>query len=205
VPVVATGSFPVETDPRLRYSSASLQDAFTVQLPPAVSGEPPTSTVVPVPGCLGGRRVFVSYAQESPAHKAAVAELCQFLLAKGVDVRFDQQDLHGRRNWDEWTNTEILRADYVLVIASPDYRAAGNGELDDDNQRRGVASEYRRLADLLHRYRSEWTKKILPVVLPGRSPDDIPLSFLPGTADYYKVSSITDDGAADLLKVLLHP
>ena len=43
------------------------------------------------------------------------------------------------------------------------------------------------------------------MVLPGRSPDEIPLSFLPGTADYYKVSSITDDGADDLLEVLLHP
>jgi hypothetical protein len=206
VPVVATGSFPVETDPRLRYSPASLQDAFSVQLPSAaVAHELSGSQIVPAHGARTGRRVFVSYAQESPSHKAAVAELCQCLLAQGVDVRFDQQDLHQRRNWDEWTNTEILRADYILVIASPDYRAAGNGELDDDLQRRGVVSEYRRLADLLHRHRSEWIKKILPVVLPGQSADDIPLSFLPGTADYYKVSSITGEGAADLLEVLLHP
>ena len=49
-----------------------------------------------------------------------------------------------------------------------------------------------------------WTKKILPVVLPGQVPDDIPLSFLPGTADYYEITSITEDGAADLLNVLLH-
>lgn len=205
VQVVATGSFPVETNPRFRYSSASLQDAFSVRLPSAASGEPAGNADIPVRGSRSGRRVFVSYVQESPSHKAAVAELCQFLLARGVDVRFDQQDLHERRNWDEWTNTEILRADYVLVIASPGYRAAGNGELDDDSQRRGAVSEYRRLADLLHRRRSEWTKKILPVVLPGQSVDDIPLSFLPGIADYYKISSITDDGSADLLAVLLHP
>jgi hypothetical protein len=60
------------------------------------------------------------------------------------------------------------------------------------------------LVDLLHRHRDEWTGKILPVVLPGRSPEEIPLSFLPGTADHYVVTSITDEGAASLLRVLLH-
>ncbi len=147
--------------------------------------------------------MFVSYSQESDAHKAAVTELCGFLASKGLDVRFDQQGLHVRRNWDRWTNTEILRADYVIVIASPAYRAAGDGTLPA-GERLGVRSEYERLADLLHRHRDEWTQKILPVVLPGRSSEEIPLSFLPAIADYYMVTSITDEGAASLLEVLLH-
>jgi hypothetical protein len=133
---------------------------------------------------------------------AAVAELCQFLAAKGVDVRFDQQDPHQRRNWERWTNTEMRRADFVLLIASPGYLAVSEDSLPDD-ERRGVRSEYERLADLHHLHRTEWTKKILPVVLPGRSPGEIPLSFLPGTGDYYEVPSITDEGAAGLLRVLL--
>lgn len=203
VPVVAAGNYLVETDPGYSLRPASRQDAFTAQLPRPESGTPERVTI-PAPGSGGGRRVFVSYAQESAVHKAAVVELCEFLLGKDLDVRYDQQNLHQRRNWDEWTNTEILRADYVLVIASPTYRAAGDGEVPDDRDRRGVVSEYRRLADLLYRRRGEWTGKILPVVLPGRSPDEIPLSFLPGTADYYELSGISDEGAADLLHVLLH-
>ena len=42
----------------------------------------------------------------------------------------------------------------------------------------------------------------LPAVLLGRSPNDIPLTFLPGTADYHLVESLTPEGAADLLEVL---
>jgi hypothetical protein len=110
--------------------------------------------------------------------------------------------LDTRRNWDEWTTTQILRSDYVIVIASPAYRAAGDGTLPK-GRHLGVRSEYQRLADLLHRYRDEWTKKLLPVVLPERSVDEIPLTFLPGTGDYYRVESFTPDGAASLLQVLL--
>jgi hypothetical protein len=66
-------------------------------------------------------------------------------------------------------------------------------------------SEYERLAELRYRDRDTWTKKILPVILPGQSRDDIPLSFLPSIADYYEITSLSAAGAADLLKVLLHP
>lgn len=204
VPVVAAGNYHVETDPGLRLRPAGLQDAFTVSLPPADpdcgSAQMPIRPLGDARGI--GSRVFVSYAHESSAHKAAVTEFCGFLSAMGLDVHFDRQGLEERRNWDEWITTQIQRADYVIVVASPAYRAAGDGTLPE-GERLGVLFEYQRLVDLLHRYRKEWTRKILPVVLPGRSPEEIPLSFLPGTADYYPVNSITEEGTASLLRVLL--
>ena len=204
VPVVAAGNYRVETDPGLRLRPAGLQDAFTVSLPPADpdcgSAQMPIRPLGDARGI--GSRVFVSYAHESSAHKAAVTEFCGFLSAMGLDVHFDRQGLEERRNWDEWITTQIQRADYVIVVASPAYRAAGDGTLPE-GERLGVLFEYQRLVDLLHRYRKEWTRKILPVVLPGRSPEEIPLSFLPGTADYYPVNSITEEGTASLLRVLL--
>jgi hypothetical protein len=205
VPVVAAGNYHVEIDPDLRLRPAGLNDAFTVRLPAPGRGEEAARVLAEAPAEARGARprVFVSYAQESAAHMAAVAELCTFLAARGVDVRYDQQGLDERRNWDRWINTQIRRADYVIVIASPAYRAAGDGTLPE-GERLGVQFEYYRLVDLLHRYREEWTPKILPVVLPGRSPEEIPLSFLPGTADHYLVAGITDEGAARLLGVLLH-
>ena len=202
VPVVAAGNYHVETDPGLRLRPAGQQDAFSVHLPTDGPGEASAHVADRKDPC-GVSRVFVSYAHESSAHKAAVTELCEFLSARGLDVRFDRQGLYERRNWDRWINTQIRRADYVIVIASPAYRAAGDGTLTD-GERLGVLFEYERLADLLHRYRDEWTRKILPVVLPGRSPEEIPLSFLPGIADHYVVASISDEGAASLLRVLLH-
>ncbi|HEV2635872.1 MAG TPA: hypothetical protein VGX23_12035 [Actinocrinis sp.] len=49
----------------------------------------------------------------------------------------------------------------------------------------------------------EWERKILPVVLPGRSENEIPVSFLPGIADHFRVHSLDPEGIADLLRVLL--
>ncbi|MEU4251445.1 toll/interleukin-1 receptor domain-containing protein [Amycolatopsis sp. NPDC026612] len=197
LPVLAGGAYHLTADGDLGLHASGEPDAFTVRLP-----EAPEPDVPATPAADGRPRVFVSYAQESPAHKKAVVELCRLLAAAGVDVRVDQDDLEHRRNWDEWTTTQILRTDYVLVVASPAYRAVGDGELADSTRHRGIRSEYSRLADLLHRDRDRWTKKLLPVVLPGRSPDEIPLAFLPAIADYYVVAAFTRDAAVDLLNVL---
>ncbi|KUO11283.1 toll/interleukin-1 receptor domain-containing protein [Streptomyces sp. DSM 15324] len=205
VQVTADGRYDIELDPDLRLRPSSRDDAFRVRLPPASTGR--TATAAPT-GTRSrprgsGRRVFLSYAHESEAHKAAVRQLYELLVANGLDVDFDQERLHRRRNWETWVNRRILRADFVLVIASPSYRRAGDGTLPEGT-RLGLRSEYRRLVDLQHADPDRWMEKILPVVLPGRSPEEIPLSFTPWTADHYVVDSITQDGAADLLEVLLH-
>jgi hypothetical protein len=188
-------------------------DAFTVRLPAAQS---PIPAARPQPAqhsqndhsdqSLAPRasRVFISYAQESPEHKAAVQQLCALLRTAGIDVRYDQDHPETRRSWTDWTNIQIGNADYVLVVASPMYRAASDGELDS-SVHRGVRSEYDRLTDELHRDRATWLKKILPVVLPNRSQDEIPRSFAPYTHDYYQITDLTEAGAAQLLLVLRAP
>ncbi|WP_280403782.1 toll/interleukin-1 receptor domain-containing protein [Nocardia brasiliensis] len=209
VSVVASGVYHVPIDPALRLRSTGRRDAFIVQLPPAArcfaTGTATSTPLEPTAGTAlvrkGSPRVFVSYAQESREHKDAVGNLCEFMIGLGIDVRYDRQGREFRRNWDRWINTEILRADYVVVVASPEYRAAAHGELPE-GERLGVSFEYDRLVSLLHVYRTEWTRKILPVVLPGRSPEEIPLSFLPGTGDYYIIKGFTEAGARNLLRVL---
>jgi WD40 repeat protein len=146
-------------------------------------------------------RVFVSYSHETPEHKESVLQLCALLTERGVDVRVDQNDVNERRIWTDWTNSEILGSDFVIVVASPAYRAAGENRLTP-GKNLGVRSEYLRLADLLHRDPALWTRKILPVVLPGREVDEIPLVFLPGTADHYVIDRLTPDGVVELLQVL---
>jgi hypothetical protein len=197
LPVLAGGAYHLMANGKLDLRASGEPDAFSVRLPEAPEPEVPAG-----PAGDGRPRVFVSYAQESTAHKKAVMKLCRLLSGAGVDVRVDQDGLEHRRNWDEWTTTQILRTDYVIVVASPMYRAVGDGERTDSTRHRGIRSEYSRLADLLHRQRDRWTKKLLPVVLPGRSSDEIPLAFLPAIADYYVVPAFTLDAAAELLKVL---
>jgi hypothetical protein len=199
VSVVASGQYHLASSPAQRLRPASRRDAFDVPLPrssPAVIDTDDRPRV-------DGPRVFISYAHDTDAHKAAVAQLGELLAAGGVDVHIDQKGQEVRRDWDHWTNTQILRSDYVIVIASPAYRAASEGTLPPDTHL-GVESEYHRLADLLHRRRQEWTRKILPVVLPGRAIEDIPLSFLPGIADRYEVPALDAAGIAHLLAVIRH-
>ncbi|HEY7224689.1 MAG TPA: toll/interleukin-1 receptor domain-containing protein [Micromonosporaceae bacterium] len=174
-------------------------DAFAVDLPPVpgvVPGPPLTF------GHSGGSpRVFVTYAHENEEHKRAVAEFCDFLVGEGLDVRYDQQEPRERREWQTWTTTHILRADFVIAVASPSYRKVSEGRAVP-NENRGVQAEYLLLSTLLADDRPAWTRKILPVVLPGRSVAEIPLAFLPRIATHYIVDDFTAKGAAELVRVL---
>jgi hypothetical protein len=58
------------------------------------------------------------------------------------------------------------------------------------------------LRDLLTKDRSAWVHKILPVVLPGRSTDEIPLFLQPYSASHYVVDSFTIEGVDDLYRVI---
>ncbi|MFE3259447.1 hypothetical protein ACFXPS_29135 [Nocardia sp. NPDC059091] len=66
----------------------------------------------------------------------------------------------------------------------------------------GMRSEITLLMELLHSDREVWQRKLLPVVLPGRSPAEIPLFLQPRTADHYVVRDFTVTGAEDLLRTI---
>ena len=210
VAVVAGGRYQILDGKKLRLAPDSRPDAFQVPLPaliPATRSTGGESVVAESHRDLddlprgSGSRVFISYAEESPEHQTAVEDLCQVLEKAGIDVRYARQCAHQRVNWEQWTTTNLLKADYVIVVASLSYARAGRGELGD-HEHRGVRSEFDRLVDLQHRDRTTWARKILPVVLPGGTPDDIPLSFLPGTATYYEVDPLAPGGTDSLLWVI---
>ena len=146
-------------------------------------------------------RVFVSYAHDSPPHKRQVLRFCTLLRQLGVDVRVDEWDSGRRRDWFAWMIDQFRCADHVIVIASPRYRTAGDGDTSADRHR-GVQTESATLRDFLYRDRATWTRKILPVILPGRSVTEIPLYLQPSCASHYQVPEITPAGVAELLAVL---
>lgn len=154
-------------------------------------------------GTLRSRpRVFVSYAHDSDDHKTHVLQFCRLLRQHGIDARLDRHASDERRDWYAWYLDEIAHADYVLIIASPGYHSAGDGTIT--GTRRGVLTEAAHLRDLLHADRPVWTKRLLPVVLPGRNISEIPAFLQPSCADYYLISQLTIDGISDLMRVLTH-
>lgn len=146
-------------------------------------------------------RVFVSYAYDSADHRQRVLRLCEFLRDRGCEVHVDVWSGGRRRDWYLWAIQQIKRAHFVIVVASPACRLAGEGRLSDQVHR-GVQTELSLLREMLHANRRVWQRKILPVIIPGSRHRDIPLFLLPHSADYYAVNALTDAGAAELLTAL---
>jgi hypothetical protein len=67
---------------------------------------------------------------------------------------------------------------------------------------RGAQSEAALLRERLHAERPTWTRKLLPVVLPGGSADHIPQFLQPHSASHYIVSEFSPAGIEELLRTI---
>lgn len=153
---------------------------------------------------LGYRpRVFVSYAHDSPTHKDDVLKLAKALRDSGADVHLDQE-FTARQDWFLWALRQIQDADFVIVVASPAYRLRAEGRAASD-EGRGSQAEAAILRDKLTEDWATWTRKILPVVLPGASVADIPGFLQPYSATHYLVGAPTRAGIAELLAAMAVP
>lgn len=146
-------------------------------------------------------RVFICYAHDSTEHKALVRSFAVFLIDNGIDVEMDSWNQQERRDWHLWAMKHIRSADFVLVIASPQCRSVGDGDIDP-HVPRGLRSEMNLLRELHEGDPGTWLRRILPVVLPGRSVAEIPLFLQPHVADHYVVAELTRAGAEPLLRCL---
>ena len=125
---------------------------------------------VPAPG---SGRVLISYAHDDPAHEAQVLEFYEFLRANGVDALIDVEVAVRPQYWPDWMSAQIRQGGYVLVIGSPDYRAAAEDRLPAQ-ERKGVRWEARLLKDAFYSNHAAARDRILPVLLPGRTTEDLP-------------------------------
>ncbi|MBB5159255.1 toll/interleukin-1 receptor domain-containing protein [Saccharopolyspora phatthalungensis] len=145
--------------------------------------------------------VFISYTHDSDEHREAVLRFAQLLAKNGIRSVNDFWADPDRRNWGEWAEKYINESNYTLVIASERYRRVGNGEVpDDENQ--GGQWEVAYLRERLQRSRSEWTRRILPVVLPGRLVEEIPSFLQPSGCTRYHVSELSEAGIEALYRTL---
>jgi len=146
-------------------------------------------------------RVFVSYAHGSPEHEASVRELWILLRSQGIDARLDLPAAEVRQDWALWMQREVRAAEFVLVIASTDYRERAEGDAPS-NVGRGVQWEAALIREELYRDRPAGVLTILPVLLPGVTTAEIPGFLGPTTGTSYRVDALTPDGIERLLRVL---
>jgi len=146
-------------------------------------------------------RVFLSYAHGDAAHEERVRELWLLLRANGIDAQLDLPGSEERRDWPLWMAARVRDADRILVIASPAYRARAE-DAAEPQEGRGVQWESWLIRERIYANRRAGLTAILPVLLEGCSPADIPFWLAPNTANYYTVSEFTVAGAEVLLRAL---
>lgn len=148
----------------------------------------------------GAPRVLVTYARDSPGHARDVVRFGEFLGECGMDTHIDRWDHEDRQDRAMWALDNITKADFVLVVASPWCKAAGDGHgagTADD-----VWLELSILRDRLMDDRVTWLSKILPVLLPGGRVEDVPSFLNPRQTGHYPVDCFTPAGAGSLLRAL---
>lgn len=147
-------------------------------------------------------RVFITYAHDSPQHKDMVHQFASFLQQHvGLRVTLDSWSDGERQDWSLWATQKLKKAGFVLVIASPDYRRRADGDAPP-HEGRGSQFESAMIRNELTRDLAAMTRRVLPVVLPGMSVDDIPAFLNPYSTTHYIVPDFTSDGVADLLAAI---
>ncbi|MGH8919126.1 MAG: hypothetical protein ACRD0H_12510, partial [Actinomycetes bacterium] len=108
---------------------------------------------------------------------------------------------HGRRDWAVWVTEQLREAQYVLAIASPQYkRAVDSGERPGGRPAAGLEAAL--LRNNLSRDLEREIRRVLPVILPGRSADEIPDLLCGHSTTNYEITGFTLDGVHTLLSTL---
>ncbi len=149
----------------------------------------------------GTGRVFISYAHDNDQHIDQVRDFYRFLRSCGVDADLDLPAGERRQDWATWMLRGVRDSRHVIVVASPAYKRRADGDAAAGDGA-GVQWEARLLRSLVYEHPDLALKKIIPVVLPGGSPDDLPLWMGIRSHTYYTVEAFTVPGAERLLRLL---
>ena len=109
-------------------------------------------------------KVFISYSWDSPSHKNWVKELAEELREFSVDIILDQWDMRPGQSLTQFMESSIDRADFVLVICTPNYAQRSNA------RRGGVGFEQQIISGRM--LLGLKNKSFIPIVRKG--------NFLPG-------------------------
>ncbi|MFJ7211798.1 SEFIR domain-containing protein [Amycolatopsis sp. NPDC098790] len=173
-----------------------------VAAPLVVSRTDPAREQRSTPGAGKPPRVFVTYSHDDERHRELVRDFATFLRTRaGLDVRLDQWADDGRRDWSLWAIEQLAEADFVLVIASPDYKRRAEGT-EEPHLGRGAQFEAAMIRDNLTKDLPRATRRILPVVLPGRRVEEIPSFLNAYSTTRYEIAEFTLAGVEELLAAI---
>ncbi len=142
-------------------------------------------------------RVFISYAQDDESHCEAVRAFWLFLRGNGVDARLDVPAAERPQDWPAWMDDGIANADFVVVIASPEYKKRAEGKAGP-GEGRGAQFEARLIRERFYRDQKAGVEQILVVLLPGRDNAEIPSWLGPTSHTHYRIEDFSIEGLGQL-------
>jgi TIR domain len=104
-------------------------------------------------------RVFISYSHDSCAHEDRVRALADRLREEGVDAVLDQHNTAPPGGWPMWTDREIERADFVVLVCTDVYQRRVEGR-EEQLVGRGVLWEAKLIYN--HLYQTDTVVLNLP-------------------------------------------
>ncbi|MFE9022363.1 TIR domain-containing protein [Streptomyces sp. NPDC007808] len=146
-------------------------------------------------------RVFISYAHDDDKHIEHVRDFYHFLRGCGVPAELDLPAGERRQDWALWMLRGIRDSRHVIVVASPEYKRRAEGDAGA-GEGAGVQWEARLLRNMVYEDPDAALDRIVPVVLPGGSPADLPMWLGGSTHTRYAVEELTVPGSEALLRLL---
>jgi len=124
-----------------------------------------------------------------------------FLRTNGIEASMDLPAAEERQDWPLWMTRGIQEAQFVLVIASPEYRRrAEEAAMPDEG--RGVQWEASLIREEIYADRAIALKKYLPVLLPGHSTSELPSWLGPTSTTHYNLTTFPAGDTERLLRTL---
>lgn len=138
--------------------------------------------------------VFISYSWEDEELKEWALKLVDKLISDGVDAHIDRYELdHGDR-LPHFMEQEIIKADYVLIICTPNYKEKA------DNRKSGVGYEGHIISQELMENHNE--RKFIPLIRKGGIRESFPIYLSGKLGINFKDNSRFDENYKDLLATL---
>lgn len=150
---------------------------------------------------MNPKKVFISYSHDTPEHTRLVRQLANALRGQGVDAELNQYHVRPALGWPRWCEEQLRpeNADFVLVICTRTYRQRVEGQTAAD-EGRGVFWEGGIIYSYL--YNEKGNQRFIPVLLPGATPDDIPLPLRDDTRYHVEAFDLSDPGYRALYREL---
>jgi hypothetical protein len=134
-------------------------------------------------------RVFISYSDDSDAHRDRVLALADRLRGDGIESLLDQYVVHPSEGWPSWTQQQIVDADFTILVCTPTYNRRFEGK-ESPGIGTGTTWEAWLIKQNLYEA-SGRNHKMIPVVFDDAESGAVPLVLRPFTR--YRVPSGYDE------------